>query len=331
MLWIILAPILLYIIIELFTFATNARCTSKVCLIGKTALIIGGNTGLGYELAKALATRGCTVIIADYEKATESARQIIEETHNPNIIAKHVDLRSFKSVRKFAKDIVTSFDAIHILMNNAGIGDITYEMTEDGVQTIMQINYFSHFLLTHLLAGLLIKSAPSRIIFTSSIAAYNANLTIENLKGERPEASGIMESAAYGNSKLALAIFSRSLAKKLENTGVTSNCLHPGFVKTKIWQGIREVGPKIRFYSWFAYNVLFGKNAEEGVQTMLHLCCSDDVKNVSGKFFFECVPSWQPKKVHDEKLRADIWKLSEEVVQLKPDEKLDCVLKSIKF
>lgn len=109
--------------------------------------------GIGFYTALELAARGCRVIIADILEAEEARKSIIRQTNNPNVVFKRLNLASLESVRKFAKEINETEDRLDILINNAGIGSRPPQKTEDGLDLIMQTNYFGAFLLTHLLSG----------------------------------------------------------------------------------------------------------------------------------------------------------------------------------
>ncbi|ENN73983.1 hypothetical protein YQE_09438, partial [Dendroctonus ponderosae] len=280
---------------------------------------------LGHQLAKELACRGCSVIIADKVDARRTVEDLIKETHNPKISYRIVDFGSFASVRKFAENLKNDIDQLDILCNNAGTGILTNDLTEDGVQSMMQINYFSHFLLTHLLLDLLLKSTQGRIVHTSSMAAYLEDLSEENLSFRTYSYKTPLCLAAYGNSKLALAIMSKILSEKLRDTRITSNCLHPGIVKTKIY-GCTFSNKIVTGYLLWVWAMLFGKNIEEGVQTMLNLACADELETISGEFFMECRSVLQPSKVYDKKFCTAIWNLSEKYVNLQESEKIEAVI-----
>lgn len=109
--------------------------------------------GLGYQLALALAGRGCRVIIADKDDCEKSKENIIAQTGNLNIVTKRFNLASLASVRELAKDINDNEERLDFLINNAGVGGTGKRYTEDGLDKGMQINFFGHFLLTHLLIG----------------------------------------------------------------------------------------------------------------------------------------------------------------------------------
>ena len=144
----------------------------------------GANTGIDKETALDFAKRGAKVILAcrDVEKAKDVARDIIAETGNDKVVVRIVDLGSFESVRAFAKLINETEERVDILVNNAGL-DGSYRMTKDGYESIFQVNYISHFLLTLLLIEKLKKSAPSRIVNVSSLMheLTNADLQLDDL------------------------------------------------------------------------------------------------------------------------------------------------------
>ncbi|KAF7264058.1 hypothetical protein GWI33_000701 [Rhynchophorus ferrugineus] len=307
-LWTVLS---LFCIIKYILHLTTARCKSIKNLTGKTILITGGNSGLGLELAKNVASRGCTTIIADKTDGAETVRKLIKESNNEYIFYEFVDFTSFKSVRTFAEEFKNKYKQLDVLVNNAGVGNAMGK-TEDGLEATMQINYFSHFLLTHLLLDVLLKTPHSRIIFTSSIAGYVSNLNKENLK-------------CYIHA--ALAMMSKTLAHKLRGTGVTVNAHHPGMVKTNIVSSMNKDGASyfikfIQFLFW-----LWGMDTDSGVQTMLHLVTSDE--DTTAEFFMNCKPFYQPPIVCNDKLRDTIWNLSEVYVNLKQEEKVDTVLNMI--
>ncbi|EFA09615.1 retinol dehydrogenase 12 [Tribolium castaneum] len=296
---------------------------SPTCLVGKTALVTGANSGLGYQTVLNLASRGCTVIMADVADMEESKKQIIKATNNPNIITKKIDLTSFKSVRNFATEILNSVDKLDILFNNAGIGVSPSDKTGDGYNPVMQINYFGHFLLTHLLIDLLKRSAPSRIVSTSSLLAYTNNLSVKKLYETKSPDSTVPRTCLYGNSKLCLIIMTDILAEKLKNTGVTANSVHPGLVTTPIFTNTYTV-IKNNFLSFLSQTIhaFFAKDPWEGSQTMIHVGVDKNLENVTGKFFSDCKPFVKPRCAYDKEWCRKIWEETEKIVDLAPSEKI---------
>nr|XP_023028341.1 retinol dehydrogenase 12-like [Leptinotarsa decemlineata] len=264
-------------------------------------------SGLGYQAALTLASRGCRLIIADKVDATETREKIIKETKNPNVVVKHLDLGSFESVRKFAKEIIETEPRLHVLINNAGIGTTELKYTEDGLQKTMQVNYFGHFLLTHLLIDLLKKSGPSRIIFTSSCGAYWTRMEIEDLNPSK-DIRHVFQT--YNNSKLCQAIAAKGFAEKLAGTDVTAYSLHPGVVRsTLFWKALHEE-KTVWSVMLILLTVIYGKSTEEGAQTMIHLATDEGVTEDKGKLFLDCRKFFYPFQMYDDKFCKDVWEKS---------------------
>ena len=177
----------------------------------------GANTGIGKETALDFAKRGARVILAcrDEQRAMNAARDIIAETGSDKIVVRIVDLASFESVRAFAKLINETEERLDILVNNAGLAG-GYRVTEDGYESVFQVNYLSHFLLTLLLLKKMKKSAPSRIVNVSSLSHEQkvANLgQLDDFILSKEKYNGIR---LYSQSKLAQVVFTRELSQKLE-------------------------------------------------------------------------------------------------------------------
>lgn len=169
----VLLVVIVVLLLKCYLKFTTGWCNSYTCLVGKTAIVTGANTGILYDLfyktlaenlkflgigfATALdfASRGARVILAcrNEKSAAEAKQKIMRETDNTNIVVRVIDMASFDSVRKFAKYINETEERLDILVNNAGAGGIGNKKTIDGHVFIMQVNHFSHFLLTHLLLG----------------------------------------------------------------------------------------------------------------------------------------------------------------------------------
>ena len=177
----------------------------------------GANTGIGKETALDFAKRGARVILAcrDEQRAMNAARDIIAETGSDKIVVRIVDLASFESVRAFAKLINETEERLDILVNNAGILGTAYRVTEDGCESVFQVNYLSHFLLTLLLLEKMKKSAPSRIVNVSSgaHAFKNAHLHQDDIKLSNEKFHSFKR---YAQSKFAQVVFTRELNQRLE-------------------------------------------------------------------------------------------------------------------
>jgi len=203
---------------------------------GKVVIVTGGNTGIGYQTAKALALKGAHVIITsrNLEKGKQAVDSLKKETSNPKIEFLQLDLADFKSVREFAKEFISKKLPLHVLVNNSGIAAAPFSRTVDGNENTFQTNHLGPFLLTNLLYNVLKSSAPSRVVNVSSAVHYFAKpLDLDDLV----EVKKYDTWEAYNNSKLLNILFTYSLQKKFEKDGVHNvyvNALHPGLVKTDI-------------------------------------------------------------------------------------------------
>ncbi|KAG6449324.1 hypothetical protein O3G_MSEX005982 [Manduca sexta] len=278
-------------------------CQSKAKLNGKTALVTGGNAGIGLETARDLARRGAKVIIAsrDEKKSMDAVQDIIKTTGSTDVEYLQLDLAEFNNIRKFAEVFNRNYERLDILVNNAGCAGLKNRLTEDGIDIVMQVNYFGPFLLTNLLLPKLISSKPSRIVILTSLFHVFGNISVENFTG----AGTNRQLQTYANSKLCDVLWTRALAKRLPSE-VTVNCLHPGAVKTDIFKRLK---PWLRSIMHFILTVFF-KTAKEGAQTSIHLCVSEELDNVSGKYFVDCKQCDVANLARNDNLVEEVWNKS---------------------
>lgn len=287
-------------------------CTSNADLSGKTVIITGATSGIGYFTALDLAMRNARVILAcrNTDKGEDAARRIKEETGNENLVVYELDVSSMKSIRKFLQQISLEEERCDILINNAGVTGIVSKMiTDEGLEYMYATNYFGPFLLTNLLIDLLKRSTPSRIVNVSSIAHIWGTVELDNLNSEQSYSTG----QVYFGSKLALVIFTRELAKRLEGTGVTANSLHPGTVRTDL---LRHLPAYLRL-PLNAIGAIFFKSPEEGAQTLIHCSVSRSIDDVTGRYFSECAIAEESKRALDDNLALELWKKSEKITSFK--------------
>ncbi|GJQ85023.1 hypothetical protein Trydic_g3684 [Trypoxylus dichotomus] len=313
------------IIVKIYWKLSTKWNGSYTCLVGKTAIVTGANTGLGYFTAQDLAKRGAKVILACRNKAKAEAacQKIIKETNNKSVCYKLVDMTSLDSIRNFAKEINLIEDRLDILVNNAGLGFLDQDYTEDGIQYLLHVNHISPFLLTHLLMGKLRHSAPSRIVNVASIAASRSKLTADNLDkiNDVPKVSVsrvLRDSRVYGTTKLCNILFTMELAAKLHGTGVTVNCLHPGVIHTEFFRGLNGL---LKMATSFVGKILL-MTPEEGAQTQIYLAVSKDVEGISGGFFTNCRQTELYSTAKNPVLAKLLWEKSEELAKLQTGEKL---------
>ncbi|XP_017769533.1 PREDICTED: retinol dehydrogenase 14-like [Nicrophorus vespilloides] len=321
--------ILIIILVKICFKLTNGICKSNASLIGKTALVTGGNSGIGYHTALGLAARGCRVIIASRSCSEDVKNQIIQHTNNPNVVIKNFDLGSLASIRRFAQELNEEEEKIDILINNSGSSGFGNKFTEDGLHLGMQINHFGPFLLTHLLIGLLKKSESARVIFHSSYLSFFNNLSLENLNNpycskDQSLTSSKSDALTYSNSKACNIIVANGFAERLSKFGIDVNSLHPGNVHTQIFSlAFNPHHSKSFIKAFYATLGFFFKTPFEGAQTTLRLAISNKLKGTTGKHYWDCVQfPFLPGVVKDKQISSKIWTKSEELVKLTPEEKI---------
>ncbi|XP_045466065.1 retinol dehydrogenase 12-like [Harmonia axyridis] len=306
------------LIFILYRWLTGTRSDSVCCLVGKTAIVTGGNGGIGFAIVLLLASRGCRVIIADKTNAEASVKKIKQLSKNSNIIAKHLDLSSFASIRKFAEDINISEKKIHILINNAGINSSNDYRTEDGISSAMQVNYLGPFLLTHLLVDRLKEAEGARVVFVGSVLALFNNLSVENLTGFDPSKEVFWLNILYGNSKAGNILAAQEFGKKLKKYNIAAFAADPGINRTNIF----DVKDETLLYKVVRMVILWiaGHKPIVGAQTAFHLATSDEMEGTTGGYYFQCKRWIKPWKMNDPDFCEQIWKKSEILVKLNPHE-----------
>lgn len=309
--------------ISLFFIKRKMRgglCFSKVSLNGKTVVITGANCGIGRATAEELAFRGARVILACKNKdaADEAVKSIRERTKNLNVVAKLLDLSSFNSIKNFAADLIETEDKLDILINNAGVFGLPFQLTEENLEIHMAVNHFGHFLLTNLLVNKLKLSAPSKVIIVSSglskfgrINFNNLGPFLEIINSNYSETYNAKQ--AYCDSKLANNLFARELHKRLEGSRVNIYCLRPGMVRSNLDRNVKfPLLFKILLYP-LAY--LLVKSVKDGCQTVVHCCLKED--EASGKFYADCVEEPWNQASQDLNVAERLWWESERIVGIK--------------
>lgn len=307
-----------FILIILFVIVRhriNIKSDSLQCLVGKTAIVTGGNTGIGYNVCLMLASRGCRIIIADKDNADKTVEDIKKKTGNPNVESKLIDLGSFKSIRTFADDICQKEEKIDILCNNAGIG-VASTISEDGLNLLLQINYFGPVLLTLLLLEPLKAAKNARVVFASSLLSFFNNLSLENLNYTAPigERDRSLIQLIYGSSKSLDILAARELGSRLQKYNISVNAADPGFVSTNIFQQAYAIANLQDYVMILVLVTLFARNPYEGAQTMFHLASSEKVEGVTGQNYFNCKPFYVPSFLKNKKYCDDLWKKTNQLI-----------------
>lgn len=276
---------------------------------GKTVLITGGTSGIGKAAAKALAAMGAEVVItgSNLERGEKALAEIRSESSG-SIELMLADLSAQSEVRRLAEEFKESHDRLDVLVNNAGLVQSKRTETPDGMETTLAINHLAPFLLTNLLLGLLEQSTPGRIVTTSSEARRWGKLDFDDLQSRR-EYKGM---PVYGMTKLANIMFTYELAGRLEGTGVTANCFHPGAVSTGFGQN--NGGPMALLFRAFKP---FMRSPEQGADTLIWLASSPEVEGISGKYYSDRKEIEAREISSDLAARRRLWEMSEELTGLK--------------
>src|ERR671916_1172731 len=276
---------------------------------GKVALVTGGTSGIGKATAMALAAMGADVVVVgrDRERGEGAAAEIRARTGGKVDLAL-ADLSSQAEVRALAEEFERRYDRLDVLVNNAGLVQSTRTESPDGLETTLAINHLAPFLLTNLLLDTLKESAPSRVVTVSSEAERWGNIDFDDLQSKK-KYRGF---PVYGMTKLANIMFTYELAERLEGTGVTATCMHPGAVNTRF--GTNNGGPLTLLFWAFKP---FMRTSDQGADTVNYLASSWEVEGVSGKYYLD--RKWiEPQQIAlDPEARRKLWEASEELTGLK--------------
>lgn len=296
-------------------FVGGKNYSGKEQLLRKTVIVTGANTGIGKETAQELAKRGARVIMAcrNMTKCMEARREIVTNSFNKNVECEELDLASFHSIRMFSKKINANEKRIDVLVNNAGVMRCPRSTTKEGIELQLGVNHFGHFLLTNLLLDKLKTSAPSRIVVLSSIAHVRGEMNFDDLNSEKSYDAG----SAYNQSKLANILFTRELSKQLQGSNVTVNAVHPGIVNTELMRHMGFYKSYISTLFLYPFSWMFLKTPRQGAQTTLYCCLSEDLRNVSGKYFSGMKEDELVANALDDGAAKRLWDISETWTKLR--------------
>jgi NAD(P)-dependent dehydrogenase (short-subunit alcohol dehydrogenase family) len=281
-------------------------------MAGKTCLVTGANSGIGKETVLGLARMGARVVLVcrNREKGQQALADVQREAGSPQLDLLIGDMSSFESVRALAAQVRQQYPMLDVLINNAGTAIVRRTLSADGIEMTVAGNHLGPALLTLLLVDLLKASAPSRVVNVSSEAHRSARLDLDGLQSVArngpPPRRGFGPPPSlkwYGESKLMMNAFTFELARRLEGTGVTANCLHPGVVATNIWP---SEAPLI-FRMIMAVAKPFMLSPKRGAETSLYLATSPEVVNVSGQYFIKSKRAESSPLSRDPKVMADVW------------------------
>jgi NAD(P)-dependent dehydrogenase (short-subunit alcohol dehydrogenase family) len=277
---------------------------------GKTVVITGGTSGIGEVAALELAQMGARIVLVGRDKPRAQTTLARLRERGPGLAhtVHYADLTRLAEMKRVAAQIAGVEQRIDVLINNAGAMFAARRVTEDGLERTFALNHMAYFVVTAGLRERLTASAGARIVNTASDAHRGAMLDFDNLQSEK----GFGAMQAYGRSKLCNILFTRELARRLHGTGVTANCLHPGFVATRFGD---QSGGLISHIVWLAK--YFAIPPTEGAKTVVYLASSPEADGVSGKYFYKCRATTPSPAAEDDQAASALWERSVELAGVK--------------
>ncbi len=271
---------------------------------GKVVVITGATSGIGQAAAVELARRGARIILIarDRSRAEAALGEIGAARAGLAHRAVYADLSSIAETRRAAAQVADAEPRIDVLINNAGALFNRRRLSADGLEMTFAVNHMAFFVLTEGLKATLLRSGPARIVTTASGAHRGARLDFDDLQLER----GYAGFKAYGRSKLCNILFTRELAHRIESSGVTANCLHPGFVATRFGDTSGGLGQALMPIAKLA-----ALSPQKGAETIVYLASSPEVADMSGLYFHRCRPEAPSAEARDDKAAALLWRESE--------------------
>lgn len=307
-----------------FTTASDVVKTFPEEAKGRTAVVTGGNSGIGCETVRALAEAGTANVVL-CARNVEAGRRVADEV-NSSVKAEVVkvvelDLADLESVKLAAATIKKAHSGIDYLVLNAGVMACPLMRTKQGLEMQFGTNHVGHFLFAKLLLGPVVaagtEKSPSRIVVVSSIAHMLGSIRLDDLNYEKRWYEAW---SAYGQSKLANVLFARQLAKRLREDGqhTVVYCLHPGSISTglqkyslfsRLFQGVFL---RLPFRGWFAFST---KTLPEGASTTLAACLAPHERWPSGSYLADCQVGKTSSAGDDEDMMEKLWDATETLVK----------------
>ena len=287
----------------------------------KTCLITGTARGMGRIAARELARLGARLVLVDIkdEEGRQARDEIAELTGNDQLEFVHCDVSSFRQVRSLAAHVLERYDRLHVLINNAGVVNPVYGLSEDGFEQHMAVHHLGHYLLTRLLLDRMKESAPARVVMISSDShKAGGPLNWDDMEIRKPWGRRSISNrgafAAYQQSKLAMTLTTYELARRLQGSGVTVNAVSPGyFIKTTVYDNMRglfRLGCKLLRP--------FFNDPERSVKTYVYLAASPMVATETGKYWEHLVTKESSPASCDRSEMKRLWHWSEQAVGLDP-------------
>jgi NAD(P)-dependent dehydrogenase (short-subunit alcohol dehydrogenase family) len=276
----------------------------------KTILITGASTGIGLHSAIGLAKTGANIVMVgrDRERTVQAVELVKSQSGNASVSYLLADLSSLSEVRRLAQEFKDKVGTLDVLLNNAGAIFLTRKVSADGYEMTLALNHLNYFLLTDLLLDTLKASPAARIVNVSSNAHYRGHVNFDDLQSQR----GYQGMRVYSMSKLMNVLFTYELARRLQGTNVTTNCLHPGFVASEFAKNngwlVRIVMPLIPGQI----------SMEQGAKCPIYLAASAEIEGLSGKYFdFDTKEKRSSDESYNEAVAKRLWDVSEKLAALR--------------
>jgi NAD(P)-dependent dehydrogenase (short-subunit alcohol dehydrogenase family) len=277
--------------------------------VSQVMVVTGATNGIGLITAQALAATGARVVLVgrSEQRLAQAVAHIQASTPDASLDMVCADLSVQHEVYTVANHIKANYKRIDVLINNAGAYYATRQLSADGIEMTWALNHMAPFVLTNALLDLLRQSAPARIITVSSMAHQSAKINFDDIQGAQRYSGW----NAYAQSKLANILFTYELADRLQQTDITVNCLHPGFVAT----GFAQNNIGFMANAMALLQRFFAISPEKGAQTSVFLATSPSVNTVTGRYFVDSTAVASSKISYDVTSRRRLWELSQKLVR----------------
>ena len=280
---------------------------------GKICIVTGSNSGIGKETALGLASKKAKVVMAvrNAEKGSKAKEELVQKSGNSSVELILCDLSSMESIRRFAEEFIAKHDRLDVLINNAGAVFYKRQVTVDGFEQTLAVDYLGPVLLTSKLLPLLRKSAPSRIINISSGLYKSGKIDFDDLQSLK-KYNGMK---VYSNAKLMLLMFTYELAKRLQGTRITANAVLPGFVATNLGKNSGSRRQALMFKMVRPFQI----SAKKAAETPIYLTSSKEVEEVNGKCFSRLKEITTCQTSYDEEMQKRLWNETTKTLKLETE------------